>query len=227
MCGRFSFSIPSKAKSLVKLGVPQAEVDILKPRYNIAPSNSVASIRNEKERHIEPLRWGLIPSWSKNESIGARMINARVETLAEKPSFKALLHKHRCLILADGFYEWAESARGKQPYLIRLKSAELLTFAGLWSHWKDSKGKEIRTCTIITCASNKLMERIHNRMPVILDAEARDIWLDPKTEDSTVLTGILKPFPDSEMEAYPVSKLVNSPENDNIECIKPLGETKT
>ena len=221
MCGRFILSKPKKIKAK-DLKIKESEVDLLKPRYNIAPSNPVAAILNEKERHIEPLRWGLIPSWAKEESIGSRMINARAETLAEKPSFKGLLHKHRCLVLADGFYEWAESPRGKQPYLVRLKSDEPFTFAGLWSHWKNPKGEEIRTCTIITCAPNKLMESIHNRMPVILDAEERDIWLDPKNEDMPTLAGLLKPYPENEMEAYPVSKIVNSPENDREECIKPI-----
>ncbi len=133
MCGRFILSEPKKVKAK-DLKIKQEEVDLLKPRFNIAPSNNIAAILNEKERHIEPLRWGLIPSWSKDETIGQRMINARAETIAEKPSFKGLLHKHRCLILADGFYEWAESVRGKQPYLIRLKSTEPFPLAGLWSH---------------------------------------------------------------------------------------------
>ena len=221
MCGRFILSKPKKIKAK-DLNIKESEVELLKPRYNIAPSNPVAAILNENERHIEPLRWGLIPSWSKDETIGSRMINARAETLAEKPSFKGLLHKHRCLILADGFYEWAVSTHGKQPYLIRLKSNEAFTFAGLWSHWKDPKGKEIRTCTIITCAPNKLMESIHNRMPVILDAKQRDIWLNPMNEDLPILAGLLKPYPENEMEAYPVSKIVNSPENDREECIKPI-----
>lgn len=221
MCGRFILSKPKKVKAK-DLKIKQEDVDFLKPRYNIAPSQKVAAVLNEEPRRVEAVKWGLIPSWSKDEAIGQRMINARAETLAEKPSFKGLLHKHRCLILADGFYEWAESVRGKQPFLIRLKSEEPFTFAGLWSHWKDSKGEEIRTCTIITCAPNKLMESIHNRMPVILDAEARDIWLDPQNEDSTALTGILKPYAEDEMEAFPVSKLVNSPENDREECLKPI-----
>lgn len=221
MCGRFSLTKPKKIKAK-ELKVPEAEPDLLKPRYNIAPSQNIAAILNEEERHIKPLRWGLIPSWAKEEAIGQKMINARAETLTEKPSFKGLLSKHRCLILADGFYEWAASARGKEPYFIHLRSGEPFTFAGLWSHWTNPKGEEVRTCTIITCAPNKLMESIHNRMPVILDAEARDIWLDPKNEDSTALTGLLKPYAEDEMEAFAVSKLVNSPENDREECLKPI-----
>ena len=221
MCGRFTLSKPKKVKAK-DLKVPQPEIDLLNPRYNIAPSNHVAVIRNEKERHIESVRWGLIPSWSKDEAIGARMINARAETLSEKPSFKGLLNKHRCLILADGFYEWAESTRGKQPYYIHLKSGEPFTFAGLWSHWTDPKGEEIKTCAIITCAPNSLMQKIHNRMPVILDGEARDVWLDPDNKEGPALTAILRPYPDGEIEAYAVSKTVNSPLNDSEVCLKPL-----
>ncbi len=221
MCGRFILSKPKKIKAK-DLRIKQEEVDLLKPRYNVAPSQKVAALLNEDPRHVEAIKWGLIPSWSKDEAIGQRMINARAETLAEKPSFKGLLHKHRCLILADGFYEWAESARGKQPYLIRLKSTEPFTFAGLWSHWTNPKGEEIKTCTIITCAPNALMEKIHNRMPVILDGEARDVWLDPENKEGTALTSLLKPYPDNEMEAYPVSKIVNSPQNDDEACLKPI-----
>ena len=219
MCGRFTLSKPKKIKAK-DLMVPQSEIDRLKERYNVAPSNQVAAIRNEKERHIEPIRWGLIPSWAKDEAIGSGMINARAETLAEKPSFKGLLHKHRCLILADGFYEWAKSVHGKQPYFIHLRSGEPFTFAGLWSHWKNPKAEEIKTCAIITCAPNPLMERIHNRMPMILGDEARDIWLDSKNEDSVILTGLLKPYAEDEMEAYPVSKIVNTPLNDSEACLK-------
>lgn len=220
MCGRFSLAKPKKIKAK-DLKVKQPEFDLLKPRYNIAPTQSVAAILNEEERHVRPLIWGLIPVWAKDEAIGNKMINARAETLTEKPSFKSLLPKHRCLILADGFYEWAESSRGKQPYFIHMKNDEPFTFAGLWSYWKNPKGEEIRTCTIITCAPNKLMEKIHNRMPVILEAEERDIWLNPKNQDSSILAGLLKPYPEKAMEAYTVSKIVNSPANDTEECIKP------
>ncbi len=218
MCGRFSLSKPKNIKAK-ELKIKQEEIDLLKPRFNIAPSQKIAAVINEKEPHIEPLRWGLVPSWAKDEAIGQRMINARAETLAEKPSFKGLLHKHRCLILADGFYEWAESPHGKQPYFVHLKTGEPFTFAGLWSHWKDPKDQEIRTCAIITCGANELMKPIHDRMPVILDGEAREIWLDPENKDEPVLTQLLKPYSSEEMEAYPVSRAVNSPANDTEECL--------
>ena len=222
MCGRFSLVKPKiiKAKDLK---VKQSEADSLKPRYNIAPSQPVAAILNEAERHIQPLKWGLIPSWSKDEAIGQRMINARAETLAEKPSFKGLLNKHRCVILADGFYEWAEGPQGKQPYFIHLKAGESFTFAGLWSHWQNPKGQEVRTCTIITCAPNKLMEPIHNRMPVILTDKAQQAWLDPANTDGLALSGLLISYPDTVMEAYPVSKFVNSPANDTEGCSVGVG----
>jgi putative SOS response-associated peptidase YedK len=203
------------------LGIPPAQVELLKPRYNIAPSQQVAAILVDGTRHLEPLRWGLVPSWAKDEAIGNKMINARAETLAEKPSFKGLLNKHRCLILADGFYEWMETGRGKQPYFIHMKNGEPFTFAGLWSHWLGPKGQEIRTCAIITCPPNKLMERIHNRMPVILSDEAREVWIDPLNTDGSALTPLLRPYPEREMEAYAVSKTVNSPANDRLECLAP------
>ncbi len=222
MCGRYSFSIPSKAKSLVKLGIPQTQLDKLKPRYNVAPSQQVAAVLDDGRRHMEALRWGLIPTWAKEEAIGHKMINARAETLTEKPSFKGLLNKHRCLIPADGFYEWKEEARGKQPYFIHMKNGEPFTFAGLWSHWQNPKGEVIRTCTIITCAPNKLMKSIHDRMPVILTDEAREVWLDPRNKDGAALTALLNPYPEQEMEAYPVSKLVNAPANDMEECLKSI-----
>lgn len=222
MCGRFSFSIPSKAKSLVKLGIPQTQLAKLKPRYNIAPSNQVAAVIDDGSRHLEPLKWGLIPSWAENPAIGSRMINARAETITEKPSFRQLVTKHRCLILANGFYEWKATADGKQPYYIHLKNGEPFTFAGLWSHWNNPKGGEVRSCTIITCEPNKLMEVIHNRMPVILDEKARETWLDSKNIDSEALAHLLKPYPASEMESYPVSKIVNSPATDDEECMRPI-----
>ncbi len=221
MCGRFSLAKPKKIKAK-ELKIKEAEVDLLKPRYNVAPSQPVAAILNEEERHIRPLRWGLIPSWAKDETIGQKMINARAETLDEKPSFKGLLNKHRCLILADGFYEWFDTGQGKQPYFIRLKSGEPFTFAGLWSHWTNPKGQEIQTCTIITCGPNSLMEKIHNRMPVILSDEACQVWLSPENKDGSSLKAFLKPYPPKEMEAYAVSKIVNSPQNDTPDCLKPI-----
>lgn len=226
MCGRFSLSQPKKIKAKI-VNSSQFVIDSLKPRYNIAPSQQIAAILNEPERKIVPLKWGLIPSWAKDPSIGARMINARAETLAEKPSFKGLLHKHRCAIFADGFYEWMDTGKGKQPYFIHMKDGKPFTFAGLWSHWQSPSGEEVRTCAIITCPPNKLMSSIHDRMPVILSDEAREAWIDPANVDGNALTPLLKPYPDAEMEAYTVSKMVNSPMNDIKECLEQVKAIKT
>ena len=221
MCGRYTLSKPKKIKAK-ELKVKQQEFDLLKPRYNIAPSQQVTAILNEDERHVSSVKWGLIPVWAKDEAIGYKMINARSETLLEKPSFKSLLPTRRCLILADGFFEWLDTGRGKQPYFIHLRSGEPFTFAGLWSHWKNPKGEEIKSCTIITCGPNKLIEKIHNRMPVILDAEAQELWLNPENQERRALTSLLNPYPEKEMEAYPVSKIVNLPVNDSEDCIFPV-----
>ena len=220
MCGRFTLSKPKKIKAK-DLGLKQSEVDLLRPRYNITPTQKVGAILADGSPRLEALRWGLIPRWAKDEKIGSRMINARAETIGEKPVFRGLLRDHRCVVLADGFYEWAGDGKAKQPYFIHLKHGEPFTFAGLWSAWKNTKGEELKTCTLITCAPNELMEQIHNRMPVILDAESRDEWLNPDNQEIELLTRLLHPYPKSQMEAYPVSKIVNSPTNDTEDCIKP------
>src|SRR5262245_17441469 len=180
-------------------------------RYNIAPSQSVLTVRVDgTERRAEFFRWGLIPSWAKEEAIGNRMINARAETLAEKPSFKRALQKRRCLIVADGFYEWKAEGKKKTPMFISLKSHEPFGFAGLWETWKTPQGEAIHSCTIITTTPNTLMEQIHNRMPVILSREAETAWLDHTIDDPQKLLSLLQPYPDKEMTAYEVSLLVNS-----------------
>jgi putative SOS response-associated peptidase YedK len=175
---------------------------------------------NEQAR-LDLLRWGLIPSWAKEESIGSRMINARAETLAEKASFKRLLNSRRCLIVADGFYEWMQEpgSKAKTPMYIRLKDDEPFAFAGLWDSWKNPAGEQIRTCTIITTEPNELMARIHNRMPAILSPEAREEWLDPTNHDLPLLSHLLGAYPADEMVARPVSRLVNDPKHDGAELI--------
>jgi putative SOS response-associated peptidase YedK len=164
----------------------------------------------------------LIPSWAKDEAIGHRMINARAETLAEKPSFKRALQKRRCLIVADGFYEWKAAGKKKTPMFIALKSRQPFGFAGLWETWKSPKGEAIHSCTIITTTPNTLMESIHNRMPVILRREAEAQWLDRAVDDPQKLLPLLTPYPDNEMTAYEVSQIVNSPRNDVPACIEPV-----
>jgi putative SOS response-associated peptidase YedK len=169
--------------------------------------------------HLEWLRWGLIPSWAKDESIGSRMINARAETLAEKPSFKGLLRSKRCLIVADGFYEWKQENGSKIPMYMTLKSGEPFAFAGLWDLWKSPDGEHIRSCTIITTEPNDLVAPIHNRMPAILLPGAYADWLDPDMRDEQALSHWLAPYPAEEMTARPVSRLVNDPKRDSPELI--------
>jgi putative SOS response-associated peptidase YedK len=191
------------------------------PRYNIAPSQQVLTVLDGEGRHAELLHWGLIPSWAKDPAIGNRMINARAETLAEKPSFRRALQKRRCLILADGFYEWKKEGKKKAPMFIGLKSHEPFAFAGLWETWKSPEGEPIHSCTIITTEPNTLMTSIHNRMPVILSRDAEAVWLDRTIEDAQKLLPLLVPYAAKVMDAYAVSPLVNSPRNDTPACIEP------
>jgi len=192
------------------------------PRYNIAPSQNAPVILNEQEKSLQPLRWGLVPSWAKDPAIGYKLINARAESIAEKPSFRAAFQKRRCLIPADGFYEWRleSDGRTKTPMRVRLKSKEPFTFAGLWESWKDPRDKEVRTFTIITTEPNEVLQPIHNRMPAIMKPEDEEAWLDPQA-DPKQLARVLSPYPEKEMEAYAVSKLVNSPKHDSPDCIEP------
>jgi putative SOS response-associated peptidase YedK len=166
------------------------------------------------------LRWGLIPSWAKDPSMGDRMINARAETVAEKPSFRRALQKRRCLVLADGFYEWRKEGKTKTPMYIRLRSHEPFGFAGLWETWKSPEGEAIHSCTVITTTPNSLMESIHNRMPVILSREGESSWLDRAIETPERLLPLLIPYSANAMEAYAVSSMVNNPRNDAPACIE-------
>ncbi len=216
MCGRYTLTIDIKTVA-EKFGVP-ATLDT-SPRYNIAPTQEVVSVMRNGASHLAWLRWGLIPSWAKDESIGSRMINARAETLTEKPSFKGLLRSKRCLIVADGFYEWKQENGSKAPMYITLKSGEPFAFAGLWDLWKSPGGEQIRSCTIITTEPNDLLASIHNRMPAILLPGAYADWLDPDIRDEQVLSHWLAPYPAGEMTARPVSRLVNDPRHDSPELI--------
>lgn len=220
MCGRFTLTVDPKTLAEAFAGVePPAG---LGPRYNIAPSQAVAVIANNNPHQIEFFQWGLIPAWAKDPGIGNRMINARAETLAEKPSFKTAYQRRRCLVLADGFYEWRkESDKSKTPLYIRLKSGQPFAFAGLWETWQPAGDPPILSCTIITTTPNELMAEIHNRMPVILSPEVYEAWLDPAEQSPNQLNGLLRPYPAELMTAYPVSKLVNNPKNDAPACIEP------
>ncbi len=215
MCGRYTLTIdPADLQDMLKLGELPPE---LHPRYNIAPTQPVPVVTSADDRKVELFQWGLIPSWSKDPAIGSRMINARAETLAEKPAYRVPFARKRCLILADGFFEWKQADKSKRPFFIQLKSREPFAFAGLWDHWTAPTGEAKRTCTIITCEPNELMSELHNRMPVILDKPAMWEWLDP---DATPvgLHALLVPYA-KPMTAYPVSRLVNQPANDSPACI--------
>jgi putative SOS response-associated peptidase YedK len=221
MCGRFTLT--TEIDRLEERFSFKATNLSFKPRYNVAPSQQVLTvINNEGGSRAGFLHWGLIPSWAKEKSIGDRMINARAETVAEKPSFKRALQKRRCLILADGFYEWKKEGKKKTPMFITLKSREPFAFAGLWETWRPPEGEPIHSCTIITTTPNALMESIHSRMPVILSRKAEAVWLERTLEDPQKLLPLLAPYPDKEMEAYAVSLAVNSPRNDMPACILPL-----
>ncbi|MDE0013734.1 MAG: SOS response-associated peptidase [Candidatus Poribacteria bacterium] len=223
MCGRFTLASDPEMLQQVffDFEVPMN----LSPRYNISPTQDVASVPNTLEKQVEFFHWGLIPSWAKDPKIGNRMINARSETLAEKPSFRNAYKRRRCLVLADGYYEWQQipGSRVKQPVYIRLKSQKPFAVAGLWEVWQSKDMDEpLKSCTIITCPPNALLEEIHHRMPVILPADAYAQWLSPDEQPVDALQPLLIPYPGEEMEAYPVSRFVNRPMNDSPECIAPL-----
>jgi putative SOS response-associated peptidase YedK len=219
MCGRYTLTAPVE-RLAEEFGFEAASVD-LPPNYNVAPTQGVAAVLSEGgERRLEVLRWGLIPPWADDPQIGSRMINARAETAPEKPSFRRAFRERRCLIPADGFYEWKRTNGVKQPYYIHMKEGRPFAFAGLWESWKDDDGPEIRSCTILTTKPNALAGEIHDRMPVILPTGSYDAWLDPEA-DRDELYGLLAPYPEDEMEAYPVSRFVNSPSNNDPRCIEP------
>jgi len=223
MCGRYA--IPDPADIPVHFKATRSDYD-LKPRYNAAPSEDLPVVLNDGEKHVELMRWGLVPFWAKDEKIGYKMINARAETLTLKPSFRKALSLQRCIIPACGFFEWKQIDKEKVPYYIFLKNKELFGFAGLYDVWHDKEGKELKTYTIITTEPNALVEPIHNRMPAILEQQDEDTWLNPDETEPERLTKLLHPYPASEMDAYPVSKLVNVPKNDTREMIEPARKDK-
>ena len=226
MCGRYTLSI-SLAELQLRFSFPAADLEHPE-RYNIAPTQSVLTVVNQgQEQNLgEYMRWGLVPSWAKDISIGSRMINARAETIVEKPSFRRALQKRRCLVLSDGFYEWKRTGKDKQPMYIGLESGQPFGMAGLWEAWKSPDGEWLHSCTIITTEPNALMEKIHNRMPVILPRESEPVWLDPGVDDPSRLTDLLQPYPADAMTARPVSGLVNNARNDFPECIAPLEDSR-
>jgi putative SOS response-associated peptidase YedK len=223
MCGRFSQT--AKPELIVEQFKVQNPPPLFQPRYNIAPSQSVLAVRVNPDaagRECVMLRWGLIPSWAKDPKIGHQCINAKAETVAEKPSFRSAFKTRRCLVLATGFYEWQVHGRTKQPICIGLRSTRPFAFAGLWEQWQAPEGAPLETCTIITTEPNDLMAPIHNRMPVILAHTSYDQWLDPTFQQIDSLKALLSPYPSEELMASPVSTLINNPRNDTPQVLEPL-----
>ena len=233
MCGRFT--LHHTAEEIATRFQIQEVLFDAGPRYNIAPSQPIATIaQQDGARVLLSSRWGLIPSWAKDPAIGNRMINARAETLREKPAFKTALSRRRCLIPADGFYEWSppakanaqtkKAAKEKTPHYIRMKSGELFALAGLWDEWKSPAGETVRSCTIITTVPNEIITPLHHRMAVILKPEGEETWLDPELKDVDELSQLLQPYANDALEFYSVSRRVNAPAFDEESCIFPWQE---
>lgn len=221
MCGRYT--LIGHEGPLQKVFPFVKSLQRFEPRYNIAPTQNVPVIANDDAGSVRLFRWGLIPHFAKDPAIGNRMINARAETLAEKPSFRTAFARRRCLFLADGFYEWRKNPDGKTktPMYIRMKSGLPFAFAGLWDVWRPQGGEPVRSVAIITTGPNTLLEPIHHRMPVIIRPEDYEIWLDPEERNPEDLKRLLVPFNPTEMSTHPVSKIVNNPRNDLPDCIEP------
>jgi putative SOS response-associated peptidase YedK len=220
MCGRFALTLdPADLQEAFPEYILPAQAAA---RFNIAPSQPILAIPNDGLNTANFYVWGLIPSWAKDASIGSRLINARAETLAEKPSFRSAYKYHRCLILSNGFYEWQRrpGTQTKVPHFIHLKSGQPFAFAGLWDRWQPPDGSEVISAAIITTAANAVVGHIHDRMPVILPRSAYAQWLDPTPHFPVDLNRLLSPYPDSEMEAYPISTLVNAPANDRPDILE-------
>jgi putative SOS response-associated peptidase YedK len=223
MCGRYRLT---RRKQLVEeyFDSVSDEPDWT-PRFNIAPTQTVPVIRQrpkEPVRELSLMRWGLIPSWATDPSGAARMINARTETASSKPAFRDSLKFRRCLIPADGFYEWARTEKGKQPYCFEVNEGELFAFAGLWDRWKDPDGNWLKTCTILTTTANAVTSAVHDRMPVILEHDSYDLWLDPGMQNAAAALDLLKPLDARLMRCYPVSTRINHAANDDEACSAPV-----
>jgi putative SOS response-associated peptidase YedK len=221
MCGRFTIMLDAD-DAREAFGLSETPTDWT-PRYNVAPTQMLPVLVSAQERKVAQMRWGLVPSWAKDPEIGNRMINARSETLEEKPAFRNAFKSRRCLILADGFYEWQRSAGGKSPsvpHFFRRADGNPFSFAGLWEFWRSPDGQELRTCTIITCSANALVAPVHERMPVMLSGDEGWKWLSP--QPSSALLPLLRPYPADEMVRYPVSRAVNFPDRDGPELVQPL-----
>ena len=222
MCGRFALEDIDEVFSRFRLSGPEDFIGNIKPLYNIAPSHYayIISRNARQENRLEMIKWGLVPSWSKDPKIGNRMINARVETISVKPSFKYILKTNRCLVPCTGFYEWKIVGKKKVPYYIGLQNSKIFCLAGIYDIWSGSNGNDLKTFTIITTQPNKTLKPIHNRMPVILHQELEDQWLNTKQQDLGAIIRLLRPYPDDDMIFHVVSDEVNNPEKDNPQLIK-------
>lgn len=226
MCGRFTLSSPGEiVADLFHLG----EVPDLTPRFNVAPTQRVAVVvaPEPDRRKLVGMRWGLVPSWAKDVKIGARMINARSETVATKPAFRSAFKRRRCLVVADGFYEWKRVGKAKQPFHIRMADGSPFGMAAIWEVWQPDDGERVVSCSILTTTPNALVADVHDRMPVILPPERHAVWLDTDLTDRDTLSGLLRPFAADSMCAVPVDRRVGNVRNDDPGLIEPLAETGT
>jgi putative SOS response-associated peptidase YedK len=220
MCGRFALHHPA-AEVTEHFGVEQLAIE-LTPRYNIAPSQPVAVVRQRQGRSLGTCKWGLVPSWARDPKIGNRMINARAETLAEKPSYKSALKRRRCLIPASGFYEWRKEGEERIPTYIHAQDESPLALAGLWEEWRPPEGETLQTCTILTTGANAFMAPIHSRMPVILSPSAWEQWLDPKAQELEPLLALLQPLAGDALASHAVGRQVNRVSCDEPSCTLPV-----
>jgi len=222
MCCRYGLA-QAYEELVRRFGLVSAECT-LTPRYNVAPGQVIPVVVAAKDRELVPMKWGLIPSWAKDEKIGYKMVNARSETVGEKPSFRVPFRKQRCLVLADAYYEWMQvpGSRNKRPFRFSLKNNEPFGFAGLWDKWIRPDGNSIYSYTIITTDANEIARPVHHRMPVIIRVQDEDAWLDCSVSNTDRLSSILGPYPSSEMTSYEVSTFVNSPRNDSPDCMARL-----
>jgi putative SOS response-associated peptidase YedK len=224
MCGRFTLTVtPQALAEAFGLDTPAPEA-YLRPRYNISPTQPVLIVRaaagRGPGRELALVQWGLIPGWAKDPRLGANLINAKSETVAEKPAFRGPVKYRRCLVPGSGFYEWQRRGQARQPYYYRLREAEVFGLAGLWEHWEGADGSVVESCTVLTTDANELARPVHDRMPVILPPEAYALWLDPTVRDPRRVTPLLRPYPAERMEAIPVSSAVNSAREDRPEFIQ-------
>ena len=225
MCGRYTLTVDASVLATLFDLEPLFEIE---PRYNIAPSQPVPIVRSGADggRQWAMVRWGLIPSWAKEAKIGNKLINARSETAADKPSFRSAYKHRRCLLPADGFFEWVKTGGAKQPHHIRFVDRRPFAFAGLWERWTPAEGDPVESCTILTTRPNSLISRLHDRMPVIIPPERFDDWISKGPLNPDGAEAMLLPHPADGMEAIPVSTLVNSPKNDDARCVEPVGQQK-